>query len=90
MMFLPFINFLILFVWLYNYSHTEKNSKIFMKSLFIIFCTCIPMIILQILFSKLLSRYTIVLNIVNACAIYVIPLVLGYSLIKYQKKVIKF
>ena len=88
--YIPFLNCLILFFWLYNYSLTEKNPKVFMKSLMIIFGVSIPIVILQILISKIIAEYFLVLTILNYLTTYVIPFIVGYALIKYQKRVLEF
>ena len=90
MMYLPFINALILFVWLFNYHNSERRLKVFGKSLIIIFCVTIPMGVLHILFSKIFAEFSIVLTVSNYLFIYLIPFVLGYALIKYQEKVLNF
>ena len=90
MMYIPFVNCLILFVWLFNYRHSGKDYKTFGKSLIIILCVCAPLVVLQILFSKLLAKFPNVIAIVDLLAIYIIPFVLGFALIKYQEKVLNF
>ena len=86
----PFFNCLILFVWLFNYSHTERDFKVFWKSLILIFAVCIPMVFFQIIISEILAAYSTALTIFNFATIYIIPFVLGYALIKYQERVIAF
>lgn len=84
--FIPYVNGLILFIWLYNYSHSKKKHKVFARSLVVIFITCIPLVALQIVFSKIFSVYPIAINIINLLAVYLIPFALGQALIKYQEK----
>lgn len=83
---IPFVNCLILFIWLYNYSRTTKEPKVFAKSLLVIFATALPVVILQILLSKAFSQSVLALNILNFIMIYIIPFLIGFSLIKYQKR----
>ena len=87
--FIPFLNCFILFIWLFNYSRTEKDPRVFMKSLLIIFGVSIPIIILQIIISKILIEFSVAQSIFDGIFMYLIPFVIGSALIKYQKKVIE-
>lgn len=83
--FIPFLNFSILFIWLFNYSCTEKDLKVFMKSLVIIFGVSVPIAILHIIISKLLTDFSVIQSIFNGIFMYLIPFIIGSALIKYQK-----
>ena len=89
MVWIPFVNYLILFVWLFNCYHMEEGPKIFRKSFLIIFGTVLPMAFLQILLSKIFADGSAMQAVINALFIYLIPWVLGFALIKYQRKVLK-
>ena len=89
LLYIPFANMFILYAWIFNYSRTEKDSKVLAKSLILIFCTCIPFVIIQIVLSKILPEASSILTIINIIFIYLIPFFVGRTLIRYQKKVLK-
>ena len=85
-MFIPFANAFILFVWLYNFGRSNQPNKIFMKSLLTIFATTIPLIIIRIFLEKLLFNFPYMIQILHYLTLYFIPFCMAYSLIKFQQK----
>lgn len=86
MMFIPIVNYFILFVWVYNYKQTQTEYKIFAKSLILIFIATIPLEIINIILCKLIIQFKLLYYILNICIQYLVGLSLGFWLIKYQKK----
>ena len=87
-MFIPFFNIFILFIWYYNTFKTSNSRKILLKAM-------IPIGIVLVCFSiinNLLSEPFLTTNymryIRNFIMLYLLPFTLGYVLIKYQKKTI--
>lgn len=89
-MFIPLVNFSILFIWLYNYAKTQTEYKVFSKSLLIIFISTIPLEIVNMIICKSLIRFENITNIINFIMQYLVGISLGFALIKYQIKTIKF
>ena len=86
LMVIPILNCLVLFIWLYNYSRAKKDSKIFGKSLLVIFLSTIPIVIIQIILSKIIVNSSANIFVDNLMS-YLIPLSMAFNLIRYQKKV---
>ena len=86
--FIPLVNSLILFIWLYNFSCSNKEYRIWKKSLINIFCVSVPIAILQIVISKAFEAFPIVVTIVDFMALYMIPFTIGTILIKHQEEMI--
>lgn len=87
--YIPFLNCLILFIWLFNCNRMKIDYMVFLKSLLLIFATSIPLAILQIILSKMLIEFLAVQHVLNGIFIYLIPFVVGSALIKYQEKLIE-
>lgn len=85
-MFIPFVNCFSLFIWLYNYSRTSKKLNVLLKSLLAIWAISIPFLILSILLSKIFPQSVIAHTIESFVMLYIVPCVVGFVLIKYQKK----
>ena len=86
--FIPLINFSILFIWIYNYSCSARDFRVFRNSLFLMFGICVPVVISQILLIKLMETILWSETVINILSIYVVPLLLGHALVKYQEKVL--
>ena len=85
-MFIPFVNCFLLFVWLYNYSRTSKELEVLLKSILAMCAISIPFVILSILLSKIFPLSVIAHIIESFVMLYIVPFVVGFILIKYQKK----
>ena len=88
-MFVPFLNCFVLFIWLYNYSRMEKNTKIFSKSLCILFLSTIPIVILQIIFQKIFVDYNVLISVLDYLMLYIIPFSMAFNLVHFQKNILK-
>lgn len=86
-LFIPYINVLILFFWLYNYYILQVENKVFFKSLMILFFRIFIFVIPQIILSKILGENSQINNIISKILIYIIPLSFGDGLIKHQSKI---
>lgn len=85
-MLIPIINFFCIFIWLYNYIfYPQKSAKIWFMSLFKILLYVLPVGIIAALFAKLWPGI-IVIDILTK---YIIPLLIGLSLVQYQSKLIR-
>ena len=90
-MFVPIINApFLMFAWLYNYIRTQTEYRVFAKSLIVIFVAAIPLGIMNMIVCRALIQFETIQNIVNGIMQYLIGVSLGFSLIKYQKKVFGF
>jgi len=85
LMVIPIANAFGLFVWLYNYSRSERKQGVFFKSLLILFASVIPLAILEIVLSRIFSEQQVVLSVLNLLFIYLIPFVMDFFLIRYQE-----
>ena len=80
---IPFVNTIVLFLWLYNYMHYEKQSfGLWNKSVFYTVGHTIPCVIVFIL----LGHFFPSVGFIGILASYVIPLVIGFALVRFQKK----
>ena len=86
LMWIPFLNFFNLFIWLYNYSRNSYGIGIFVKSWGVMLLHTVPIAFVQILVSKIFRGYPLIVNIVGMIAMYIIPLMLSFGLIRFQKK----
>lgn len=84
--YIPIINSLILFVWLYNFIRSGKSHGIFVKSLLVLLVCTAPLILIQIVVSCVFAASTLS-SICDLIMVYLIPLSMGIGLIKYQKHV---
>ena len=85
---IPFLNCLILFVWIYNYARMPADFKIFARSWLVIFASAIPLVIVQIILSKIQIQPETLSEVINLLFIYLVPFAVGIGLICYQKKVL--
>lgn len=85
--FIPFLNAVVLFIWIHNYRVSAKESSVFAKSLLIMFAVTIPLAIIQGLLMNLYAEYETIVLLINYIAIYLIPFLLARSLICFQKKI---
>ncbi len=83
LMFIPFANAFILFVWLYNYSKTQRDTSVFLRSVLIIFTATVPLAILQIILERAFPNIRTVLGYIMA---YLIPLSMAFCLIRFQER----
>lgn len=88
-LFIPFVNCFIWFIWLLNYSRIPSNLKLFFKAFFVAIAYALPFIILNILLSRLFTQSEAILMIENIIGLYITPIQIGLGLIKYQEKVLK-
>ncbi len=87
-MWIPFLNVLVLFMWLYNYNQMEKRSGVFGKSLFVLFASTIPLVAVQIIVSRLLGDGSTAAVIIDRLMLYLIPFSMAFNMIRYQKTVL--
>ena len=81
-MFIPYLNYANIPILLYNSIFFLKSVHTSLKSLWIFFSTCLPLIIAQQCFFVILPTVGVVIFYVNA---YIIPVILGYRFIRLQK-----
>lgn len=81
--FIPFVNCLILFIWVYNYGKMKNDFKVFAKSLLIIGAIGLPLTMIQIIVTNLFGTA----HILDLLMVYVTPLLIGLGLIQYQKRI---
>lgn len=87
-MLIPFINCLLIFIWLYNYSRFFKNVKVFFKALVMMFAVGITIVIIDILLKGIFPFSSVMLTVINCLIMYITPFLIGLSLIKLQKKLL--
>ena len=86
LMFIPLLNNLNLFIWIYNCRCANIPAAVFGKSLLIIFSRAFPFAVLHILLSNVLPEFG---GVFAYLFMYCIALSISYGLIKYQEKVLK-
>lgn len=83
LMFIPYVNTLVMFIWLYNCRKAKMNMTVFMKSLLLIFAVVIPSAIVQVVISKLFPN----IGGISACIMsYLTSLLIAYCLIRFQEQ----
>ena len=85
-LFIPFVNLFIWFIWLINYSRIPSNLKLFFKAFFVAFAYALPFVILNILLSRLFTQSEIIEALRTIIGVYFTPLFMGVGLIKCQEK----
>lgn len=87
MSFIPFVNFFVLFTWLYNYRLAVNDYKVFAKALALLFIIALPLALAEFIIINLFSAHPTVCNIIGIIAMYCIPLCLSRSIIYFQSKI---
>ncbi len=90
LMFLPFFNCFVLFIWLYNYGRSSLPLKVFIKSLVVLFAFILLWAVINILLSRLFVGNEVIDLISTVLSLYVTPFSMAFGLIGYQKKVLPF
>lgn len=85
LMFIPYVNIINLFIWLYISTHQFKEKNTFLRSLWILFSTLGPLVFAQVTLSQFLPTLGTLMSYAN---IYMIPFVLGYRFIRYQETLV--
>lgn len=85
-LFIPIINYVIIFIWLYNYSQTTKNIKVFIKSLLMTFTLVFCLAVIYMILEKLFADVYIIDRCLDVSLQYLFPLVVGGVLIRCQEK----
>ena len=85
--FIPLANAFVLSVWLRNYRSAVNDSKVFAKSLLVLFATTIPLGVVYMLLSRWFAAQNVVRTVLTCAAIYGIPLSMAQGLIWFQKRV---
>ena len=84
--FIPLLNTLVIFMYLFNIHKSPDSIKLFSKSIFPFFVSAIiPTLIFTILEKKFIN-----LSLISLIEIYLIPLFISLSLINFQKKNMDF
>lgn len=84
--FIPFVNYFILFIWLFNYSRIPSNLKLLFRALFTAFAYVFPFIVLNMLLSRLFTQTETLLVIQSIIGLYIFPFQVDLGLIKCQEK----
>ncbi len=87
LIFIPFLNATVLFIWLYNYYRGVNDFRVFKKSLFVLFATTLPIAVLQIILTSAFSQYAGVVSLIDYLSIYCTPLSMAYGLVRFQTKI---
>lgn len=88
LVFIPILNPLILFIWVYNFRKAGEPFGVFAKSLLLIWGISIPIVVVQIVIQKVFSAYPVIFNVVDYAVMYLLPLAVGLGLISYQEKLL--
>ena len=86
LLFIPFVNCSILFIWLYNYSKMERTKISFIRSFITGICYALPFIVASIILSKLFGHIVLIKYVLNLIMLYLVPFFLGLGLIHSQSK----
>lgn len=83
LMWIPAANVLIMPIWFWNSFYWDKKVKTLPKTLWILFTTGFPVMVLNVLIMVYAPHLETVMNVV--CG-YLVPLVLSHRLIRYQEE----
>ena len=83
---IPYMNVSIPFLWIYNIWVQKRGRIVFKKSLNRAFWTAFPLFILESVIVHFWGNVQLVVDISHALAQYVTPLAMGLVLINYQEK----
>lgn len=83
LMFIPFVNALIWFIWLYNCIKMKVSTAAFMKSLLRMFAVIIPLAMVQLVLSKVFPDTS---DILGYIMMYLAPLSMAFCLIRFQER----
>lgn len=86
---IPCLNFLVQFMWLYNCFKMENSTKIFLRSLWPAFAVVVFFSLLQATLTHCFSVSKMVEDILSYIVAYALPLLLGLHVVRYQKKLEK-
>lgn len=88
-LFIPYVNLFIWFIWLINFNRTPRDFKKLFTTFFIAFAFGIPCMIINILLSRLFVQTEIIEVLRTIIGVYFTPLFIGVGLIKCQEKALK-
>ena len=86
LMFIPYLNILNLFIWVYNCRCANISAAVFGRSLLLIFAHAFPFAALHILLANLFPELS---GKFAFLFMYGMALSISYGLIKYQEKILK-
>lgn len=84
--FIPVFNVFIMFLWIINCHKHNISSIKFLKSLFIPFIITVVFASIMIFLDRTIGSETLIYSIFNYLMLYLFPLLIAWSLIKYQIK----
>ncbi len=83
LMFIPYVNALVPFIWVYNCRKTETDTAVFLQSLLHVFAAAIPLMVVQVVLSKLFPSIGGILACIMS---YLAPLAIACCLIRFQER----
>ena len=85
-MFIPFLNVLVVFMYLFNIHNSPNSGKLFAKSIIVFFASAIvPTIIFTIIQDIFVN-----LSVISFIEVYFTPFFIALNLINFQKKNMNF
>lgn len=89
LLWIPYANYSIWFIWLYNYYQSERDTRIFLRSWPVIIICVLPVLLaFELAHAALAPDYLLLSRLLKLSSMYCYPLALGAGLIKYQEKTI--
>ena len=85
-MYLPGVNILCMPIWIYNSFYFNKQASTNTKSLYIVFSSSVPLMLLQVIAEYYLPMVGRIIGYINA---YLVPLLIGCRLAEYQHELEK-
>ena len=88
-LFIPFVNALLLFIWLFFCLKYKIKQNEFLKVLFSLFGILFLFVIPLIFLNKLFGANNLIVQILSYSTIYTLPFAIGCRLINYQKNLLE-
>lgn len=86
--YIPLLNAAVLFIWLHNYRIAINNSKIFAKSLLVLFASTIPLACFYRFLLWIYANSNAAVSAINTLGLYFVPFIMARCLIRFQISVL--
>lgn len=84
-MFIPFLNMIGIFVWLYNCIVLKVKVKHFLKSLIMSLPLVVVFGLLTAVVARIFGMNSVLYNVISYVAVYLFPLAIWFALVKFQE-----
>ena len=87
-MFVPYVNIINMYIYLYNCKQMNIHRLGFPKALLIVFANALPLLILGTIVDSAFALPAHILTVLSNVNAYLVPLLIGRGLIKYQQQLL--